>query len=77
MLWQEQKKTNAKWVKIIASFVSFISVGIIFQLQPQHNWFLCFSIDIVIYTALFPNRRNARNWAGVKIYRLCGWVGLH
>jgi hypothetical protein len=35
----------------------------------------CSRIDAVIYTSFFPNRRNARNWAGVKIYivALC-WV---
>jgi hypothetical protein len=37
----------------------------------------CSRIDAVIYTSFFPNRRNARNWAGVKIYivALC-WVGV-
>lgn len=69
-------------VKIIAalSFVSFLAAGWCFlQLRLMTQ---LVSVSVVVLTALytlpfFPNRKNARNWAGVKIYivSLC-WVGV-
>ena len=68
-------------LKIIAtlSFVSVILVGYYFFHLKQITQIV--SVGIFAITALytlpfFPNRRNARNWAGVKIYivALC-WVG--
>ncbi|RZJ31251.1 MAG: hypothetical protein EOO48_02590, partial [Flavobacterium sp.] len=69
-------------VKIIAalSFLSFLGAAwcfLQFRLITQ-----LVSITVLVLTALytlpfFPNRKNARNWAGVKIYivSLC-WVGV-
>lgn len=69
-------------VKIIAvlSFFSFLAATwcfLKFQWETQ-----LVSISVLMLTALytlpfFPNRKNARNWAGVKIYivSLC-WVGV-
>ncbi|PXY41885.1 hypothetical protein DMB65_04795 [Flavobacterium cheongpyeongense] len=69
-------------LKIIAvlSFVSVILVGYYFFQLKQITQIV--SIGIFAITALytlpfFPNKKNARNWAGVKIYivALC-WVGV-
>ncbi|OOV18261.1 hypothetical protein [Flavobacterium sp. LM4] len=68
-------------LKIIAvlSFISVILVGYYFFHLKRVTQIV--SVGIFAITALytlpfFPNRRNARNWAGVKIYivALC-WVG--
>jgi len=68
-------------LKIIAvfSFISVILVGYYFFHLNRITQIV--SVGIFAITALytlpfFPNRRNARNWAGVKIYivALC-WVG--
>jgi hypothetical protein len=65
---------------ILFSVLSFLAVGFyFFQLQRITQivsvGVLCL---ILLYTLpFFPNRKNARNWAGVKIYivSLC-WVGV-
>ncbi|MBX9807387.1 MAG: hypothetical protein K2X95_06280 [Flavobacteriaceae bacterium] len=65
---------------VILSFLSLLAVGFcFFQLQRIAQ---IFSIEVFFITLLytlpfFPNRKNARNWAGVKIYivALC-WVGV-
>ncbi|REG98153.1 UbiA prenyltransferase family protein [Flavobacterium aquicola] len=68
-------------LKIIAvlSFISVLLVGYYFFHLKRITQLV--SVGILAITALytlpfFPNRRNARNWAGVKIYivALC-WVG--
>ncbi|WP_286969169.1 hypothetical protein [Flavobacterium sp. UBA4854] len=68
-------------LKIIAvlSFISLILVGYYFFHLKRITQIV--SVGIFAITALytlpfFPNRKNARNWAGVKIYivALC-WVG--
>lgn len=64
----------------ILSFLSLLTVGFyFFQLQRITQ---VVSVTIFILTLLytlpfFPNRKNARNWAGIKIYivALC-WVGV-
>lgn len=64
----------------ILSFLSLLAVGFyFFQLQRITQ---VVSVTIFILTLLytlpfFPNRKNARNWAGIKIYivALC-WVGV-
>lgn len=63
----------------ILSFVSVLLVGFYFFQLKRITQLI--GIGIFIVTALytlpfFPNRNNARNWAGVKIYivALC-WVG--
>ena len=69
-------------LKIIAlfSFFALIMVGFyFFQLQriTQIVAVAFLSITLLYTLPFFPNRRNARNWAGVKIYivALC-WVGV-
>jgi hypothetical protein len=62
------------------SFLSLIAVGFwFFQLQRITQIVsVGFFILTLLYTLpFFPNRKNARNWAGVKIYivALC-WVGV-
>lgn len=76
-----RKKPIGNQLKIIA-FLSLISLVLtcyyFFQLERITQ---LVSFGILVVTALytlpfFPNRKNARNWAGVKIYivALC-WVG--
>ncbi|QSB27863.1 hypothetical protein [Flavobacterium sp. CLA17] len=76
-----KKKTIGNQLKIIAllSLISLILVGYYFFHLKRITQIV--SVAIFAITALytlpfFPNRRNARNWAGVKIYivALC-WVG--
>jgi hypothetical protein len=64
----------------ILSVLSLMSVGFyFFQLQRIVQLFaIVFLMFTTLYTLpFFPNRKNARNWAGVKIYivSLC-WVGV-
>jgi hypothetical protein len=69
-------------LKLIAllSFISFIAIGYyFFQLEFITQ---LVSVAVLVLTLLytlpfFPNKKNARNWAGVKIYivALC-WVGV-
>lgn len=76
-----KKKPIGNQLKIIAllSLVSLVLVGYyFFQLKRITQ---VVSLGIFVITALytlpfFPNRKNARNWAGVKIYMvaIC-WVG--
>jgi len=76
-----QQKPIGLQLKIIAvlSFISVILTGYyFFQLQriTQIVSFAIFAITALYTLPFFPNRKNARNWAGVKIYivALC-WVG--
>jgi hypothetical protein len=65
---------------VLLSIISLFGVGICFFLLQRITQMV--SIVVLILTLLytlpfFPNRKNARNWAGVKIYivALC-WVGV-
>ena len=74
-----QIKNKLKAIAII-SFLALIAVGFyFFQLQRITQIIsIAFLILTLLYTLpFFPNRKNARNWAGVKIYivALC-WVGV-
>jgi hypothetical protein len=65
---------------ILFSLLSFFAVGyFFFQLERITQIVsVAFLVLTLLYTLpFFPNRRNARNWAGVKIYivALC-WVGV-
>lgn len=81
-LARAKKRMMRNELKIIAvlSFFSFLAVGFyFFQLQLITQ---LVAVGVLILTLLytlpfFPNRKNARNWAGVKIYivSLC-WVGV-
>jgi hypothetical protein len=77
-----RKKTMGVKLKSITilSFFSFLSAGFCFLnfgLVTQISG-LAFLILTVLYTLpFFPNRKNARNWAGVKIYMVAVcWVGI-
>ncbi|QBN19927.1 UbiA prenyltransferase family protein [Flavobacterium nackdongense] len=77
----KQTKIQLKLKGILAlSILSFLGVGFcFFQLQKSTQIIaIVFLIFTLLYTLpFFPNRKNARNWAGVKIYivSLC-WVGV-
>jgi hypothetical protein len=65
---------------ILFSALSFLAVGFyFFQLQriTQIVSVGVLSLTLLYTLPFFPNRKNARNWAGVKIYivSLC-WVGV-
>lgn len=77
----EWRKSNRNSVKNYRCFkFHFAPFGrlLFFPFKANYSNCLCchFSDNGTLYFALFPNRRNARNWAGVKIYivALC-WVG--
>ncbi|MGV8995040.1 MAG: hypothetical protein ACOH1O_13150 [Flavobacterium sp.] len=65
---------------IALSIISFAAAIFFFfklQLKTQLISFLILLLTMLYTLPFFPNRRNARNWAGVKIYivALC-WVGV-
>lgn len=69
-------------LKLIAglSMLSFLAAGYFFFQLSQTTKIIAFAFLLLtmLYTLpFFPNRKNARNWAGVKIYMvaLC-WVGI-
>nr|WP_315211277.1 hypothetical protein [uncultured Flavobacterium sp.] len=77
-----QRLQMRKELKTIAlfSFFSLFWVGYyFFQLQrtTQIVAVVFLSITLLYTLSFFPNKKNARNWAGVKIYivALC-WVGV-
>ncbi|MFE3868483.1 hypothetical protein ACFX5E_10420 [Flavobacterium sp. LS2P90] len=74
-----QMRTELKTIAIF-SFFALLLVGFyFFQLQriTQIVSVAFLSITLLYTLPFFPNRKNARNWAGVKIYivALC-WVGV-
>jgi hypothetical protein len=74
-----QMKNKVKAITIL-SFLSLIAVGFyFFKLQRITQIIsIAFLVLTLLYTLpFFPNKKNARNWAGVKIYivALC-WVGV-
>lgn len=74
-----QLRTSLKFI-ILFSTLAFIAVGFyFFQLQriTQIVSIGVLSLTLLYTLPFFPNRKNARNWAGVKIYMvsLC-WVGV-
>lgn len=80
-LVRAQKKNMRLELKLITilSFLALIMVGYyFFQLQriTQIVSVIIFAFTLLYTLPFFPNKRNARNWAGVKIYivALC-WVG--
>ena len=81
-LARAKKLKMRKELKIIAvfSFFALLFVGFyFFQLQriTQIVAIAFLSITLLYTLPFFPNKKNARNWAGVKIYivALC-WVGV-
>lgn len=76
-----KKKPIRNQLKIIAllSLLSLILCGYYFLQLERITQIVSFGIFVItaLYTLpFFPNRKNARNWAGVKIYMvaIC-WVG--
>jgi hypothetical protein len=76
-----KKKPLGNQLKIIVflSLISLVLVGYYFFQLERITQLVSFGILAItaLYTLpFFPNRKNARNWAGVKIYivALC-WVG--
>lgn len=74
-----QLRTSLKFIILFSAF-SFLAVGFyFFQLQrlTQIVSVGVLSLTLLYTLPFFPNRKNARNWAGVKIYivSLC-WVGV-
>ena len=74
-----QMRSELKGIAVL-SFLSFLATCYyFFQLEETTKIIaFVFLILTMLYTLpFFPNRKNARNWAGVKIYivALC-WVGV-
>ena len=81
-LARSQKRLMRKELKLIAvfSFFSFLAVSYyFFKLQFVTQLVSVFFLMLTLLYTLpfFPNKKNARNWAGVKIYivSFC-WVGV-
>ena len=81
-LARAKKRMMRKELKIITvfSFFSFLAVGFYFfklELVTQLVAIAVLMLTLLYTLPFFPNRKNARNWAGVKIYivALC-WVGV-
>ena len=62
------------------SFLSLITVGFYFfqlQIHTQIIAVVFLGLTLLYTLPFFPNRKNARNWAGVKIYMVAlSWVGV-
>jgi hypothetical protein len=74
-----QMRTQLKAIAVL-SFLSLLACGFYFFQLAQKTKIIAvvFLILTLLYTLpFFPNKKNARNWAGVKIYivALC-WVGV-
>jgi hypothetical protein len=81
-LARTQKWQMGRQLKAIAvmSFIALLASGyFFFQLQRNTKIIgIIFLLLTLLYTLpFFPNKKNARNWAGIKIYivALC-WVGV-
>lgn len=81
-LARAQKKQMRNELKIIAilSLCSAMGAGYYFfqlRLITQLVAVIVLALTLLYTLPFFPNRKNARNWAGVKIYivALC-WVGV-
>lgn len=62
------------------SFISLIASGYFFlelEMITKISGFVFLLVTLLYTLPFFPNRKNARNWAGIKIYMvaLC-WVGV-
>lgn len=64
-------------------FLSFISLLACFYFFTQLSWmskvsaFAFFGLTLLYTLPFFPNKQNARNWKGVKIYIVAiTWVGV-
>lgn len=76
-------KTEIKKELKTIVFLSFISLLASFYLYLQLSWltklsaFAFFGLTLLYTLPFFPNKQNARNWKGVKIYIVgITWVGV-
>lgn len=65
---------------LVLSFVCFVMAGLYFFQLPRKTQTVAaifLGLTLLYTLPFFPNRKNARNWAGIKIYivALC-WVGV-
>ncbi len=81
-LARTNKNTIRKELKLITLMSFFSFVAVVYYFFQLHFVTEVVSVAVLALTMLytlpfFPNRKNARNWAGVKIYivSLC-WVGV-
>ena len=74
-----QMRKELKMIALFSFFALFLVGYYFFQLQriTQIVAVVFLSITLLYTLPFFPNKNNARNWAGVKIYivALC-WVGV-
>ncbi|HNP32676.1 MAG TPA: hypothetical protein PKN96_05240 [Flavobacterium sp.] len=74
-----EMRTELKLIAVLSFFSFLAAVFFFFQLERITKIIaVAFLILTMLYTLpFFPNRKNARNWAGVKIYivAFC-WVGI-
>ncbi|TDD75856.1 UbiA prenyltransferase family protein [Flavobacterium caseinilyticum] len=74
-----QMRSELKVIALFSFFALFPVIYYFFQLQriTQLAAVVFLSITLLYTFSFFPNKKNARNWAGVKIYivALC-WVGV-
>ena len=77
-----QKLEMTSQLKVISflSLLSLVATGYsFFQLQKctQIIGFIFLAVTLLYTLPFFPNRKNARNWAGIKIYIVAlSWVGV-
>ena len=81
-LAREKKAEMKPELKAIAglSFLALIASGYFFlelEMITKISGFVFLLVTLLYTLPFFPNRKNARNWAGIKIYMvaLC-WVGV-
>jgi len=81
-LARTQKLEMTIQLKVISflSLLSLVATGFFFfQLQKctQIIGFIFLAVTLLYTFPFFPNRKNARNWAGIKIYIVAlSWVGV-
>ena len=81
-LARTQKLEMTIQLKLISllSLLSLVATGyFFFQLQKstQIIGFVFLAVTLLYTLPFFPNRKNARNWAGIKIYIVAlSWVGV-
>lgn len=76
---KNQIRSELKAIALFSFFALFPVVYYFFKLQriTQFAAVVFLSFTLLYTLSFFPNKKNARNWAGVKIYivALC-WVGV-
>ncbi|MEO8234679.1 MAG: hypothetical protein ABI549_04625 [Flavobacterium sp.] len=77
---QKKQMRNELKAIVFLSFLSLIAVGFCFfqlQIHTQIVAVAFLGLTLLYTLPFFPNRKNARNWAGVKIYMVAlSWVGV-